>query len=222
MFISIIIPALNEEDSIKPLLQQLQKIREQGHEVIVVDGGSADKTVSLSELLADKVIASSAGRAIQMNKGASGSKNDILWFLHADSLIPEDAIKHIQQALNNKPWGRFNIHLSGKNIVFRIIGSMMNLRSCLTGMVTGDQGIFIDKLLFNKTGGFPNIPLMEDIAMSKNLNKISRPACVKVKLITSGRRWEKNGILSTVFLMWKLRFLFWIGVSADKIALQYK
>ena len=222
MFISIIIPALNEEDSIKPLLQQLQKIREQGHEVIVVDGGSADKTVSLSELLADKVIASSAGRAIQMNKGASGSKNDILWFLHADSLIPEDAIKHIQQALNNKPWGRFNIHLSGKNIVFRIIGSMMNLRSCLTGMVTGDQGIFIDKLLFNKTGGFPNIPLMEDIAMSKNLNKRSRPACVKVKLITSGRRWEKNGILSTVFLMWKLRFLFWIGVSADKIALQYK
>jgi len=222
MFISIIIPVLNEENSIKPLLQQLQEIRQQGHEVIVVDGGSADKTASLSELLADKVITSSAGRAIQMNKGASRSKNDVLWFLHADTLIPEDAIKHIQQALNNKPWGRFNVHLSGKNIVFRIIGNMMNLRSCLTGIVTGDQGIFVDKLLFNKTGGFPNIPLMEDIAMSKNLNKISRPACVKVKLITSSRRWEKNGILSTVFLMWKLRFLFWIGVSADKIALQYK
>jgi len=222
MFISIIIPVLNEEDSIKPLLQQLQKIRQQGHEVIVVDGGSTDKTVSLSELLADKVITSSAGRAIQMNKGASHSKNEILWFLHADTLIPEGAIKHIQHALKNRLWGRFNIHLSGKNILFRIIGTMMNLRSCLSGIVTGDQGIFIDKLLFNQTGGFPNIPLMEDIAISKNLKKFSRPACVKEKLITSSRRWEKNGILSTVFLMWKLRFLFWLGVSANKIALQYK
>jgi len=222
MLISIIIPVLNEEKSIESLLQQLQEYRQQGHEVIVVDGGSVDKTVSFAEPLADNVIASAAGRAIQMNDGASHSKNEVLWFLHADTLIPEDAIKSIQQALNNKSWGRFNVRLSGTNILFRIIESMMNLRSCLTGMATGDQGIFVDKTLFNKVACFPNIPLMEDIVMSKKLNKFSRPVCVKEKLITSSRRWEKNGILSTVFLMWKLRLLFWLGVSANKIALQYK
>jgi len=222
MFISIIIPVLNEEGSIEALLQQLQGIRQQGHEVIVVDGGSVDETVSISKLLSDKVIVSGLGRAIQMNEGASHSKNEVLWFLHADTLIPDNAIKYIYQALSNKSWGRFNIHLSGKNILFRIIESMMNLRSCLTGIATGDQGIFINKILFNKIGGFPGIPLMEDIAISKILKRFSRPACVKEKLITSSRRWEKNGILSTVFLMWKLRFLFWLGVSADKIAVQYK
>jgi len=222
MFISIIIPVLNEEYSIEGLLQQLQGIRQQGHEIIVVDGGSVDKTVSISKPLSDQVIVSGSGRAIQMNEGASRSSNEILWFLHADTLIPEHAIKHIHQALDSNSWGRFNVHLSGSNMLFRVIETMMNLRSCLTGIATGDQGIFIDKILFNKVGGFSNIPLMEDIEISKNLNKISRPACVKEKLTTSSRRWEKNGILSTVFLMWKLRFLFWLGISANKLAIQYK
>lgn len=222
MLISIIIPVLNEEASIKKLLQQLQTYRQQGHEVIVVDGGSTDNTVSISKSLSDKVIVSSSGRAIQMNKGAAQSNNEILWFLHADTLIPDNAIEHIHQALNIKSWGRFNVRLSGTNILFRLIESMMNLRSCVTGIATGDQGIFINKVIFNKVDGFPNIPLMEDIKISKNMKKISRPACVKEKLITSSRRWEKNGVLSTVLLMWKLRFLFWLGVNVDKLAKQYK
>ena len=222
MLISIIIPVLNEEASIKNLLQQLQACRQQGHEVIVVDGGSVDNTVSISKPLSDKVIISSYGRAIQMNKGAEKSKNEILWFLHADTLIPDNAIEYIHQALKKKSWGRFNVHLSGTNVLFRLIESMMNLRSCVTGIATGDQGIFINKVIFNKVGGFPNIPLMEDIAISKNLKNISRPACVKEKLITSRRRWEKNGILSTVLLMWKLRLLFWLGVNVDRLAKQYK
>ena len=222
MFVSIIIPTLNEEDSIKELLQQLQQFRKQGHEVIVVDGGSRDKTISISKPLADKVITSESGRALQMNNGATHSENDILWFLHADTLITEKAIKKIQQTLNKNDWGRFNVKLSGSHILFRLIEKMMNVRSCLTGIATGDQGIFVKKYVFNAVNGYPNILLMEDIEISKKLKLISRPICIKEKLTTSSRRWEEKGILSTVLLMWKFRLLYWLGVSADKLAVQYK
>ena len=220
--VSIIIPVLNEEGSIKSLLQQLQTYRQQGHEIIVVDGGSTDKTVSLSELLSDKVITSESGRATQMNNGAAHSENDILWFLHADTLISDKAIEKIQQALNKNDWGRFNVKLSGSNILFRLIEKMMNVRSCLTGIATGDQGIFVKKHVFNVVNGYPDIPLMEDIEISKKLKLISRPICIKEILTTSSRRWEEKGILSTVLLMWKFRLLYWMGVSADKLAAQYK
>ena len=222
MFVSIIIPVLNEEASIKDLLHQLQTYRQQGHEVIVVDGGSNDNTCSISKPLSDKVITSESGRALQMNNGAAHSENDILWFLHADTLISDKAIEKIQQALNKNDWGRFNIKLSGSNILFRVIEKMMNVRSCLTGIVTGDQGIFVKKHVFNAVNGYPNIPLMEDIEISKKLKLISRPICIKEILTTSSRRWEEKGILSTVLLMWKFRLYYWLGVSADKLAAQYK
>jgi len=222
MFVSIIIPVLNEETSIKELLQQLQGYRAQGHEVIVVDGGSVDQTVSISSGLSDKIIKSESGRAVQMNSGALQSKNAVLWFLHADTLIPEKAVENIQVALNKSDWGRFNIKLSGTNSLFRLIEFMMNLRSSFTGVATGDQGIFIKKTLFKSVKGFSNIPLMEDIDLSKKLIKISKPACIKNTLITSSRRWEQKGILSTVLLMWRLRFLYWLGVSANKLAVKYK
>lgn len=222
MFVSIIIPVLNEEASIKDLLHQLQTYRQQGHEVIVVDGGSNDNTCSISKPLSDKVITSESGRALQMNNGAAHSENDILWFLHADTLISDKAIEKIQQALNENDWGRFNVKLSGSNILFRLIEKMMNVRSCLTGIATGDQGIFVKKYVFNTVNGFPNIPLMEDIEISKKLKLISRPICIKEILTTSSRRWEEKGILSTVLLMWKFRLLYWLGVSADKLAAQYK
>lgn len=222
MFVSIIIPVINEESSIKELLQQLQRYRKQGHEVIVVDGGSRDKTVSISNSLADKVISSEAGRASQMNSGAAYAHYDILWFLHADTLISDNSVEQIQQSLNINDWGRFNIKLSGSNILFRLIEKMMNVRSCLTGIATGDQGIFVKKDIFTAVNGYPNIPLMEDIEISKKLKSISRPICIKEKLTTSSRRWEEKGILSTVLLMWKFRLLYWLGVSADKLAAQYK
>jgi len=222
MFISIIIPVLNEEGSIKNLLQQLQVYRQHGHEVIVVDGGSIDKTISISELLSDKVITSKSGRAMQMNNGASEAKHDVFWFLHADTLIPGNAIDNIQQALTSQEWGRFNVKLSGKNILFRLIEKMINLRSCLSGVATGDQGIFVKRKIFESVNGYLNIPLMEDVALSKKLKNISAPVCLKSSLITSSRRWERNGILSTVLLMWRLRFLYWLGVSPDKLATQYK
>ena len=222
MFVSIIIPTLNEEATISSLLQQLQSYRQQGHEVIVVDGGSNDNTVLISKVLADNVIQSDAGRAIQMNSGAAQAHGDALWFLHADSILPDNATEIIQQALEDNDWGRFNIKLSGTHILFRLIEKMMNLRSCICGIATGDQGIVVKKQKFEQIQGYPNIPLMEDIELSKNLKLISKPVCIKEILTTSSRRWEKKGIFATVLLMWKLRFLYWLGVSADKLVKQYK
>lgn len=222
MLISIIIPVLNEEGSIKNLLQQLQSYRQQGHEIIVVDGGSEDNTFAVSKLLADKTIESQPNRSTQMNRGTEYASHDILWFLHADSLIPENAVGKIQMALNKKNWGRFNISLSGTSWMFRIIENMINLRSCITGIATGDQGLFMKREIFEVVQGYSNLPLMEDIDLSKKLKRISTPVCLKDKIITSSRRWEKHGILKTVLLMWQLRFLYWFGVSADKLAQKYK
>lgn len=222
MLISIIIPALNEESAIQTLLKQLQVHRQQGHEVIVVDGGSSDNTVSISELLSDKVFTSKMGRAMQMNSGALEAKHDVFWFLHADTLIPENAIENIQQALAILEWGRFNVKLSGSNVLFRLIERMINFRSCLSSIATGDQGVFVKRKTFELVNGYSNISLMEDVDLSKKLKKISKPVCLKDSLITSSRRWERDGILLTVLLMWRLRFLYWLGVSADKLAAQYK
>ena len=222
MFVSIIIPVLNEEASIKYLLHQLQTYRQQGHEVIVVDGGSSDNSISISKPLSDKVISSESGRAIQMNNGASQAKHEALWFLHADTLISENAIAALQQALITQEWGRFNIKLSGENILFRLIERMINFRSCISGISTGDQGIFVKQKIFASVNGYSNIPLMEDVSLSKKLKRFSKPVCLKEKITTSSRRWEQNGILSTTLLMWKLRFLYWLGMSADKLAAQYK
>ncbi len=222
MFVSIIIPVLNEENSIKELLQQLQVCRQQGHEVIVVDGGSHDNTRSVADSLSDKVISSEAGRALQMNNGATQSRHEVLWFLHADTLIPENAIEQIQQALNKSDWGRFNVKLSGSHILFRIIETMMNVRSCVSGIATGDQGIFVKRKVFRQVNEYSNIPLMEDVDLSRKMKKLSKPVCLKYTLITSSRRWEKNGISSTILLMWKLRFLYWVGVSPEYLVRQYR
>ena len=222
MSISIIIPTLNEEESIGILLQQLQDYRKQGHEIIVVDGGSKDKTISISNSLADIVIKSQPGRAHQMNKGAAHSSFDVLWFLHADTLVPDKSVENIEQAIHRYDWGRFNITLSGKNVLFRIIEKMINIRSCMTGIATGDQGIFVKRQSFETVGGYFELPLMEDVELCKKLKVLSKPTCLKDELITSSRRWEKKGIFPTVLLMWKLRFLYWIGVSADRLATQYQ
>jgi len=222
MLISIIIPILNEENSIKELLQQLQVYRQQGHEIIVVDGGSNDNTRSAADSLSDKVISSETGRATQMNNGAAQSKHEILWFLHADTIIPDNAIEQIQQALNKSDWGRFNVKLSGSHILFRIIEIMINVRSCISSIATGDQGIFVKRKIFRQVNEYSNIPLMEDVDLSRKLKKLSKPVCLKYILITSSRRWEKNGIFSTILLMWKLRFLYWLGVSPEHLVRQYR
>ncbi len=224
MRISIIIPALNEAEHIDSILTSLMPLRQKGHEVIVVDGGSEDATIKLATARTDAVITSAPGRAQQMNAGARQARGDVLWFLHVDTQVSGDAAEQIRLALANPNnyWGRFDIRLSGKHLLLRIVERMMNLRSCITGVATGDQGIFVRRDCFNAIGGFPQIPLMEDIEISKRLKKWSRPCCIHDKLVTSSRRWEQNGVWRTILLMWRLRLAYALGVSPEKLALQYK
>ena len=218
MKISIIIPVLNEETGLSRISGHLQSIRQQGHEVIVVDGGSVDNTLAIAQEVTDSVITSKAGRALQMNSGASIASGDVLLFLHADTFLPDDTVQLISELSKRKNyWGRFDVRLSSRKFIYRLIESLMNLRSCITSIATGDQAIFIEKKLFDRVQGFPEIALMEDVEISRRLKKISRAVCMKQKVVTSSRRWETNGVVATVLLMWKLRLYYFFGVSPEKL-----
>jgi len=226
--LSIIIPCLNEAENIFKTLSHLQSLRRRGHEVILSDGGSLDDTLKLSQSLVDHCISSAAGRAIQMNSGAKIANGDILCFLHADTIAPENIDQLILNSMQNTAsinqisWGFFSIRLSSTRWPFRVIEWFINQRSCISHIATGDQGIFIYKNLFNNISGFAKITLMEDINFSKRLKKISRPICIKNNtLITSSRRWEKHGIIRTVVLMWKLRLAYFLGINANTLAKVY-
>ncbi len=222
MKLSIIIPVYNEAENIVALLRRLQNYRIQGHEVIVVDGGSRDNSFDCAIGMVDKLLMSKPGRAMQMNIGTEQASGEVLVFLHADTELPPQANNLIIDAMNKKhQWGRFNVRLSGQRRFFRIIETMMNWRSCLTGIATGDQVIFVRRNVFMQAGGYPEIKLMEDIELSKKLKKFSKPACIKNAVITSSRRWEKNGIVKTTLLMWQLRLLYFLGVSPDKLFTRY-
>lgn len=222
--LSIIIPCLNEAVVIKPLLQSLQGLRAQGHEVILVDGGSSDDTQALAGPLVDRLLASERGRARQMNAGARVATGDILWFLHADSALSEDAATHLIDGLSQSPavWGRFDVRLSGSHPLFRLVAAMMNFRSRLTGICTGDQGIFVTREAFDRVGGYEEIPLMEDIALSHSLKRLSPPLCLRLPLVTSSRRWEQEGIVRTILLMWWLRLAYALGADPHCLARRYR
>ncbi len=221
--ISIIIPALNEGEEIVRTLKRLACDRTAGHEVIVVDGGSDDKTALLAVDHADHVVRSGRGRARQMNRGAALASGEILLFLHADTQLPEGGVALIQDAVaQGSAWGRFDVRLSGQHPMFRIIEKMMNGRSSLTGIATGDQAIFVRRDLFKTVGGFADQPLMEDIELSKQLKKVAAPRLIRQTVMTSSRRWEQYGIFSTILLMWRLRFLYWRGVDAKTLAKMYR
>jgi rSAM/selenodomain-associated transferase 2 len=223
MKVSIIIPVLNEAEHIVDTLASLSAFRHQGHEVIVVDGGSTDVTIAQAESLADKVLHSDRGRAIQMNTGIEAATGDVMLFLHADTRLPDDALNAITQTIaEGHFWGRFDVRLSGQQLMLRIIERMMNLRSCVTGIATGDQAIFISRECLDIVGQYSELPLMEDIDFSKRLREVDWPACLKNAVITSSRRWEDRGVWKTVLLMWRLRLLYFFGVPADKLARQYQ
>ncbi len=220
--LSIIIPVLNEAVVIKDTLAVLEALRLQGAEVIVVDGGSTDDTVDLAVKASVRILASSSGRAVQMNHGAKFARGDYLLFLHADTLFSDDAHKQLTAAIRDRRlWGRFDVRLSGRGVLLRVVESAMNLRSRLTGIATGDQAIFVQSGAFKGVGGYPEIALMEDIALSKKLKRQGPPACLDSKVVTDSRRWEEHGILRTIVLMWSLRLLYFMGVDVNLLAKVY-
>jgi len=221
--ISLILPARNEGVIIREQLQRLQCYRAKGHEIIVIDGGSVDATVEQTAGLVDRCEVSAVGRSNQMNHGASGAKGDILLFLHVDTVLPVNADEGICKALSghNSRWGWFDVKLSKPQLGFRMVASMMNLRARLTSVPTGDQALFVQRELFQEVGGFPQLALMEDIAISKLLRCQERPASPAGLVITSSRRWEENGLISTILLMWKLRFFYFIGMKPQRLRDMY-
>ncbi len=221
--LSIIMPVLDEGESIAERLDDLADLRSLGVEVIVVDGGSRDATVPRARLRADCVISAPRGRAPQMNAGAARSSGDVLLFLHADTRLPADADHLVLNGLqrNGRAWGRFDIKIEGSHPLLPIVARLMGMRSRITGIATGDQAMFVRRDAFLAAGGFPAIPLMEDVALSKRLKRVSRPLCLREFVVTSGRRWAKNGIFSTILLMWRLRLAFFFGADPKQLARRY-
>lgn len=221
--LSIIIPVLNDREQISRLLQALAKFREQGVEIIIVDGGSTDDTVGIAQRQGTIVIMSAPGRAIQQNAGAATASGDVLVFLHSDTQLPDNADALITGALrdSSQQWGRFDVRFDSLQPTMRVVAAMMNFRSRISGVATGDQCIFVRKSAFDSVNGFPNIALMEDIALSKLLRAESAPVCLRQRVTTSARRWETNGIWRTILLMSALRLAYVIGASPDRLARWY-
>lgn len=224
MKLSIVVPVLNEAETLPALLARLVPLRACGTEIIVVDGGSRDDSPSLVARANVALIRSPAGRARQMNAGAARASGDALLFLHADTALPVLADRIILAALTAGPqsWGRFDVRIAGRSPMLRVVAAMMNLRSRLTGIATGDQAIFVTRKAFDAVGGFPDLPLMEDIELSRRLKAVSPPICLRQRVPTSGRRWETRGVWRTIFLMWRLRFAWWRGEPAERLARRYR
>lgn len=223
MMLSVIIPTLNEHDALPATLARLQPMRARGAELIVVDGGSSDQTVQLAAQAADHVMTAPLGRATQMNAGAKAAQGDTLLFLHADTLLPENADHLIGTGLAaGHAWGRFDVRIEGYRLMLPVIAFFINLRSRLSGIATGDQALFMTRAAFEGVGRFPDQPLMEDVEIAKRLLKISRPACLRAKVVTSGRRWEQRGVWRTILLMWRLRWAYARGVPAAELVKAYR
>jgi len=225
--LSIVMPVLNEARGVGPALQALAPLLARGVQVIVVDGGSTDDTVvqARAALNGDGlVISAPRGRALQMNAGARQASGGVLLFLHADTQLPADADVRVADALAGgaRVWGRFDVRIAGRPRMLRVIATLMNVRSRWTGIATGDQCIFMTRAAFDAVGGFPDQALMEDIAISQRLLRLSSPACLRSRVVTSGRRWESRGVWRTVLLMWRLRFAYWRGVSPEQLAQRYR
>jgi rSAM/selenodomain-associated transferase 2 len=219
--LSVIVPALDEAAGIASTLQALAPLRAAGHEVIVVDGGSTDATAEIAARSADRVLSAPRGRARQMNAGAAIAAGDALLFLHADTRLPEQAAELMQQALARSSWGRFDVRIEGDSPGLAIVAFFMNWRSRLTGIATGDQAIFVRREAFAAAGQYPEIPLMEDVELSARLKRISAPARIAARAATSGRRWERRGVLRTVLLMWRLRLAYSLGARPEDLARRY-
>lgn len=221
--LSVIVPVWMEAAGVVGALEALQPLRAAGHELIVVDAGSTDGTARLASPLADVVIQSEKGRAVQMNSGASTASGNVLLFLHADTRLPSNALSYLRKfAQSGKAWGRFDVRLSGQGAMFRVIAWFMNQRSRLTGICTGDQALFVRREVFEALHGFENLPIMEDIEFSRRLRLVSRPYYITKSVITDSRHWEQHGVWRTIFLMWRLRWRYWRGESPQTLVHSYR
>jgi rSAM/selenodomain-associated transferase 2 len=220
--LSVIIPTLDEAGGIEATLAAAQRARADGAEILVVDGGSRDGTRALAAPLADRVIEAPRGRAAQMNAGAAAASADVLLFLHADTLLPPNAFQAVAAGLTaGREWGRFDVSIAGAAALLPVVAMLMNARSRWSGVATGDQAMFMTRAAFETAGGFPPIPLMEDVALSKALRRRSPPACLRERVVTSGRRWERAGALRTILLMSRLRLAYALGADPHQLARRY-
>ena len=208
---------------IVPTLAPLQRSRGRDTEIILVDGGSTDETVRLARPLCDRIETARRGRASQMNAGSAAAQGDVLLFLHADTRLSEGFTEQIRDAFAGtaRVWGRFDVRIDSQRPALQIVARMMNVRSCWSGIATGDQAIFVRRRDFEAVGGFPDIPIMEDIAFSRAMRRRSWPICLSTPVVTSARRWERRGIVATVFLMWRLRFAYFLGADPADLAVAY-
>jgi rSAM/selenodomain-associated transferase 2 len=220
--LSIVMPVLDEAAEIEAALQALAPFRTRDVEVIVADGRSGDGTTERARPLADRVIVAPRGRSSQMNAGAAAARGDVLLFLHADTRLPENADRLVLDGLarSSRSWGRFDVRFDGGGLL-RVVAAMMNLRSRLTGIATGDQALFMTRAALDKAGGFPPIALMEDVALSARLKRVSKPLALRARVTTSARRWRAQGTLRTILLMWRLRLAYFFGSDPNRLAKAY-
>ncbi len=226
----IVMPVLDEAQRLAGALQALQPLRRRGARVVVADGGSRDDTLRIAREQADVALRAPRGRAAQMNAGAAACRARVLLFLHADTRLPDRADELVLDATLGQPgaacgdtylWGRFDVRIAGAHPMLRIVERAMNVRSRWTGIATGDQAMFVRADWFSAVGGFPEIALMEDIALSSILERHSPPACLRERVTTSGRRWERDGVWRTIWLMWRLRAAYFFGADPATLAKQY-
>ncbi|MDP2606867.1 MAG: TIGR04283 family arsenosugar biosynthesis glycosyltransferase [Deltaproteobacteria bacterium] len=217
MRISVIIPVLNEEKSIGSTIAALNALHP--HEIIVVDGGSSDRTRRISVEAGAKVLTTGPGRARQMNRGALDATGDVLLFLHADTRLPASALRDIESALSDPRYlgGRFDVELDSDRWLLKVVGFMISLRSRISKVATGDQALFVRREIFAELDGFPDMPLMEDIAFCRRLKRLGDVACLRTRVTTSARRWEVEGVWRTIFRMWTLKLLYLAGVSPARL-----